>query len=101
MNQAMYRYKVKPGEAEQNEALVRAVFEELHQTAPAGLSYATFVLQDGVSFVHLVENEADGPSPLLDVAAFQAFQDNLDERVDGAPVRDELRLVGVYGFNAQ
>lgn len=101
MSQAMYRYKVKPGEAERNEALVRAVFDELHQSAPAGLRYATFVLEDGMSFVHLVESETDGPSPLLDVAAFHAFQDNFDERVDDAPVRDELRVVGVYGFLSQ
>ena len=66
---------------------------------PAG--YATFVLADGVSFIHLVESEADGPSPLVDVPAFQVFQDKLDERVEDAVVRDEFRLVGTYGFDAQ
>lgn len=101
MNQAMYRYKVKAGEAAQNEALVRAVFDELHQIGPDGLRYATFVLDDGVSFIHLVETEADGPSPLLDVPAFQIFQDKFGERVEEEPIRDELRLVGVYGFDAR
>ena len=49
----MVRYKVKPDQAARNEELVRAVYEELEQTRPDGLSYATFKLDDGVSFMHL------------------------------------------------
>ena len=53
MRQVMVRYKVKPERAAENEELVRAVYDELHRTEPAGLRYATFQLDDGVSFVHL------------------------------------------------
>ena len=53
MRQVMVRYKVKPERVAENEALVRAVYEELAERAPDGLRYATFRLDDGVSFVHL------------------------------------------------
>jgi hypothetical protein len=52
----MVRYKVKPDQAEQNRQLVRAVYEELHLTQPTGMRYATFQLEDGVSFIHLHSN---------------------------------------------
>ena len=42
MRRVMVRYKVKPDRAAENEALVRAVYEELARTQPAGLHYATF-----------------------------------------------------------
>lgn len=99
MRQMMVRYKVKPQEAAQNEALVRQVYEELQHTAPAGLHYATFVLEDGVSFVHVASSDnEDGPSPLNEVAAFHAFQENIADRCDEPPVPVKLREVGSYGF---
>ena len=99
MRQVMVRYKVKPEQAAHNEELVKKVYEELHRTAPGNFHYATFVLDDGVSFVHVASSEsADGRSPLLDVAAFRAFQENIEERCDEPPVPVTLREVGSYGF---
>ena len=74
MRRIMVRYKVKPDRAAENEELVRAVYEELQRTQPAGLHYATFALEDGVSFVHLssIDTE-DGRNPLSDVEAFARF----------------------------
>ncbi len=93
----MVRYKVKPDRAEENESLVRRVYAELRDAAPAGLRYATFVHEDGVSFVHVASSEGDR-SPLNDVAAFQDFQRNIDERCDEPPAPARLREVGSYGF---
>jgi hypothetical protein len=99
MNQVMVRYKVKPEQAARNEELVRRVYEELHRTAPAGIHYATFVMEDGVSFVHVASTETeDGRSPLMDVAAFRVFQENIAERCDEPPAPVGLREVGSYGF---
>jgi hypothetical protein len=62
------------------EELVRAVYAELHQTRPAGLHYATFRLDDGVSFVHVASNDTeDGQSPLSEVKAFKRFQENIND----------------------
>ena len=49
MRQVMVRYTVRPGRAEENEKLVSAVFDELRRSAPSGIHYATFQLEDGVS----------------------------------------------------
>jgi len=63
MHQVIARYKVKPDRADENLELVRAVYDELERTKPAGLRYATFLLDDGVSFVHIAQADAD-PNPL-------------------------------------
>ena len=99
MRRVLVRYKVKPGQAARNEELVRAVYEELHRTKPEGMRYATFRLEDGVSFVHLHSGEAeDGSNPLTELASFKAFQAGIRERCDEAPVVTELREVGSYRF---
>ncbi len=97
MQQVIVRYKVKPERAAENEELVRAVYAELHRTKPAGLRYATFQLDDGVSFVHLASNDTeDGQSPLSDVQAFKRFQENIDDRCEEGPVVSSVREIGSY-----
>jgi hypothetical protein len=95
MRQVMVRYKVKPGRAAENEELVRAVYDELQRTEPIGLRYATFQLDDGVSFVHLASTE-DGHNPLSEIKAFGRFQENIDDRCDEAPVVTKLREIGSF-----
>jgi hypothetical protein len=93
----MVRYKVKPELAQENERLVRAVYAELEHSAPAGLRYATFKLEDGVSFVHLASIETDdGHNPLRDMDAFTRFQANAGERQDEPAVTTDLREIGSY-----
>jgi hypothetical protein len=97
MRQVIVRYKVKPERVEENEELVRAVYEEIHRTEPAGLRYATFKLDDGVSFVHLAADESEnGDSPLSKVKAFQEFQKDIEDRTDEGPVVTELDLIGSF-----
>jgi hypothetical protein len=95
MRHVMVRYTVKPDRAVENEALVRAVYAELEQSPPAGLRYATFRLDDGVSFVHLAIVEA-GDSPLADVAAFQRFQEDIGDRCVAQPVVTGLHEIGSF-----
>ena len=97
MSQSMVRYKVKPEYAALNEELARRVYEELHETAPEGIRYATFALPDDVSFVHVASIDVvDDRNPLMEVAAFRAFLEDIGERCDEPPVRVELRKVGSY-----
>jgi hypothetical protein len=95
MKHVVVRYKVKPDRAAENEELVRAVYAELHQTRPAGLEYATYQLDDGVSFVHVASTE-DGQNPLPEVQAFKRFQENIDDRCDEKPVVSSVRELGSY-----
>src|SRR5262245_51741972 len=98
MRQVMVRYKVKPEYAARNEELVRSVYDALKQTAPAGLRYATFALEDGVSFVHLAAiDRDDGQNPLMEVAAFRAFQEGIADRCEEPPQPVTLRQIGAYG----
>lgn len=97
MRRVMVRYTVKPGRAEENERLVRDVYDELHRTGPEGIRYATFRLSDGVTFVHVASVETDdGANPLSGVAAFARFQERVSERCDVPPVVTELTEVGSY-----
>jgi hypothetical protein len=99
MRRVMVRYKVKPDQVQANERLVRAVYEELGRAAPAGLRYATFKLEDGVTFVHVASvDTADGQNPLGGVEAFARFQEGVAARCDEPPVATEMREVGSYRF---
>ena len=90
----MVRYQVRPDAREENERLVRAVYDELAAASPGGIRYETVVLDDGLTFVHTAELE--GGAELADLAAFREFRAGLDDRCDGAPVRAEVRRVGRY-----
>ena len=99
MRRLMIRYTVKPDRAAENADLVRAVYDELRRTEPEGLRYATFQLDDGVSFVHLASIETeDGHNPLMEVGAFREFQRQIADRLDGQPDQATLSEVGSYRF---
>ena len=99
MRRAVVRYKVKPDQAAKNEALVRAVYQELDRVKPVGLRYATFKLDDGLTFVHLVSYETDDSrNRLTELKSFQEFVEGVGARCDEAPVTTELQVVGAYRF---
>src|SRR4029453_3738613 len=92
----MVRYRVKPERVSENVELVRAVYDELHETRPEGLRSATFKLDDGVSFVPLAEHDEDGPNQLTPLASFERFQEGIAERCDDPPVVSEVSTIGAY-----
>jgi hypothetical protein len=96
MRQVMVRYRLEPGREAENESLVRAVYDELARVAPPGFRYATFRLDDGVSFVHLAIVADGGRGPLPDLDAFKEFQKGIRERCAEPPVATELHEVGSY-----
>ncbi len=89
------RYKTKPDRAEENERLIRAVFAELAATKPEGLHYASFRLDDGVSFVHVAALDGDD-NPLTRSAAFAEFQSDIGERVAEGPFPADATAIGSY-----
>ena len=97
MRRIMVRYKVKPDQAATNTELVEAVYDELHRSRPAGFRYATFRLDDGLTFVHLAMTETDdGSNPLSGIAAFGRFQEGIAERCDEPPAAAEVHEVGSF-----
>jgi hypothetical protein len=95
MQQHLIRYRTKPDQAAANEELIRAVYEELRNAQPDGLSYATFKLADQVTFIHLVQAE-QVPNPLVTVKAFGEFQAGIADRCEQLPVREQLAAIGSY-----
>lgn len=98
MTATMVRYKVKPDRAEENAELVRAVYVELARAEPDGFRYATFRLEDEVSFVHIAIQRDGGRSPLAELESFRAFQRNIGERCEEPPVVTKLSEVGSHRF---
>jgi len=99
MKRVMVRYKVKADRAEENQKFVEDVYKELHATAPDGLRYATFKLEDGVTFIHVASIETEnGENPLSLTEAFKAFQSDLRDRCEELPVATKLEDVGSYRF---
>jgi hypothetical protein len=97
MNPVLIRYKVKADRADENAQYISAVFAQLEREKPAGLRYAAFRLEDGVSFMHMVSDETpDSKNPLLDLAAFQAFIAEVRDRCEEPPTFVELSPLGIY-----
>ncbi len=89
------RYKTKPEHADENERLVRAVFAELATTSPKGLHYASFRLDDGVSFLHVAVFDGE-ENPLTASAAFGAFQSGIEDRCAEGPAPADATMIGSY-----
>ena len=91
----MIRYRTKPEHAEENERLIRDVYAELAAENPDGLQYATFRLEDGVSFVHVAVLDGE-ENPLASSPAFAAFQAGIGERCAEGPIPADATAVGNF-----
>jgi hypothetical protein len=97
MKRILVRYKVKADKAADNEAFIRAVFEQLAEQQPEKLRYASFKLEDGLSFVHIAElADEGGANPLAALPAFKAFVADIKDRCDEPPVAMAMAEVGNY-----
>ena len=91
------RYTTKPESADENERLIRNVFAELAETDPGGLHYATFRLDDGVSFLHVAVVDGD-ENPLTTSPAFAEFQSEIAHRVTDGPAASKATPIASYGM---
>jgi hypothetical protein len=89
----MVQYTVRPEQAALNEELIRGVFAELHELAPPAFQYEVFVLDDGASFLHIVEHE-QGANPLPAMASFKRYAAGVRERCVAPPVVSQMRAIG-------
>ena len=94
MTARMVTYRVKEGRAEENSAYVREVMAELAERAAPGVTYSVFVLDDGVTFLHVVEGDG---GLVTGSEAFQRFSTTLlDDRRATGPEQHAMSLVGRY-----
>ena len=94
---SVIRYKTKPEHAAENQRLVEAVYTELAARKPETVRYATFRLEDGVTFIHIFMTDPDdGPNTMGEIAAFAEFQRGLADRCAEPPAPQGATIVGSY-----
>ena len=99
MERVLVIYKVKPDQVEENEELVKAVYDELRQINDSDIHYATFKLDDGQTFVHIASFAAEEKKPILtESGTFKAFQEGLKERCEVPPNPQRLNEVDTFNF---
>ena len=67
----------------------------LPKKRPDGLHYATFRLDDGVSFVHVAVLDGE-ENPLTSSPAFAAFQAGIAERCAEEPIAADATAIGNF-----
>jgi hypothetical protein len=92
---SVIRYRVRPDAADENQRLVEAVYAALAEAKPSGLEYATYRLDDGVTFVH-VARLPDTDNPLGALPEFAEFQREIMERCVEPPAPMAATVVGSY-----
>ena len=94
--QTTVRYTTRDASAaDANQSLIDAVFAELADVQPDGLSYRVSRAPDGVSFEHVAVVEGE-PNPLLALASFRAFSTTIADRVVGPPDVQTGEVVARY-----
>ncbi len=91
------RYTTDPKHTDENERLIRDVFDELAEQPPSGLRYLVIRLDDGVTFVHvaIVDDDTNG---LVGRPAFQTFVSGIGDRVVEGPSPVDGTLIAAFGF---
>jgi len=98
MNRVIVRYKVKNDKAQENIEYIKNVFHALKNSKPSGVRYASFLLEDGVSFVHIASIETeDGSNPLAALDEFKAFTQDIASRCEEQAVVAKVETIGNYG----
>jgi hypothetical protein len=96
MTTRMVTYRVKPGLSDENAAYVRDVMADLEARSTQGVSYSVYLLDDGVTFLHVVDEEGEGGKVQVS-EAFQRFTATLlEDRCDNTPELHTMTLVGRY-----
>ena len=88
------QYTVHPDFVEQNKRNIEAVMSELRSLNVPDLKYATYILEDGRTFMHLVQRNSDDVDHLpVSLEPFKHFQSELKDHVEAPPKAETLELV--------
>jgi hypothetical protein len=96
MTARMVTYRVKDGRADENAAYVRDVMADLEARKTVGVTYSVYLLDDGLTFLHVADEEGDGGKVQVS-EAFQRFTATLlEDRCAATPELHTMTLVGRY-----
>ncbi|HET8844062.1 MAG TPA: hypothetical protein VFN35_21530 [Ktedonobacteraceae bacterium] len=94
----MTRSKVKAEQVAEVEAGIKRLVPALQQAHLDDMRYAWFRLEDGVTYVIMVEYKEEGSNPAASLPEFQAFMEVLKVSIDGQPTTEKLTISGSYRF---
>ena len=96
MTARMVTYQVKDGRTDENSAYVREVMADLDARSTEGVAYSVYLLDDGVTFLHVADEDGEG-GKLQVSEAFQRFTATLvEDRCADTPQLHQMTLVGSY-----
>ncbi len=88
------QYTVQADFGEENRRNIAAVMHELRSLDNTDLKYATYLLDDGKTFMHLVHHNSSRAEHLpTSLESFQHFQTQLKEHLEIPPKVETLEFV--------
>jgi len=96
MNLLMVRARLKEENVADAKAATEKVIQALEQERPADVRYASSVLNDGVTFVALLEMEPGQEHPLRTFPAYVELIENLKQWYAEPPTVEYLTVIGSY-----
>jgi thioredoxin-like negative regulator of GroEL len=96
MNLLMVRARLKEENAADAKAATEKVIQALEQERPADVRYASCVLNDGVTFVALLEMEPGQEHPLRTLPAYVDLIENLKQWYAEPPTVEYMTVIGSY-----
>jgi hypothetical protein len=96
MNLLMVRARLKEENAADAKAATEKVIQALEQERPADVRYASSVLNDGVTFVALLEMEPGQEHPLRTFPAYVELIENLKQWYAEPPTVEYMTVIGSY-----
>jgi hypothetical protein len=88
------QYTIQPDFVEQNKKNIEAVMSELRTINNPGFKYASYVLDDGKTFMHLVHySSAESEYLPGSLETFKHFQSQLNGHFEVPPKAESLELV--------
>ena len=96
MSILLTRSKVKAEQVAEVEAGIKRLVPALEQAHLEDMRYAWFRLNDGVTYVILVEYGEGGSNPAANLPEYQAFMEILKTSIDEPPTIEQLTVSGSY-----
>lgn len=96
MNLLMVRARLKEDNVADAKAATEKVIQALEQERPADVRYASSVLNDGVTFVALLEMEPGQEHPLRTFPAYVEMIENLKQWYAEPPTVEYMTVIGSY-----
>ena len=92
----MAQAKIKAEHVTELQAAADKMFAAVEAVQPEGIRYAWALLDDGETFVALVQADEGVENPIPGLPEYQELQARMADSLASAPTRQQLTVVGSY-----